>query len=220
LILKIQSKHALFLSAHADDTEFGCGGLIQKLIAAGTKVTSLVFSIAEEAADTSKYPRDIRRHECEAAAKVLGIKDLQILSFPVRTFPSCRQQILQAIVDIRNENDFDLVLTHWLEDIHQDHQVVAVESLRAFKGGESTVMSYEVPLDCQSFSPNVFVPLTESEVERKIEAIWCYQSEVARRNYFSKDMIRSALGYRGPFARTIYAEAFELKILVANVEPY
>lgn len=218
--MKIQSKHALFLSAHADDAEFGCGGIIQKLIAAGTKVTSLVFSIAEEAADTTKYPRDIRRSECEEAAKVLGIEDLRILSFPVRTFPSRRQEILQAIVDIRKENEFDLVLTHWPNDIHQDHQIIAVESLRAFKGGEATVMSYEVPLDCQSFSPNVFVPLTEKEVNRKIEAIWCYQSEVARRSYFSKDMVRSALGYRGPFAQTVYAEAFELKILVANVEPY
>lgn len=218
--MKIRSKHALFLSAHADDAEFGCGGIIQKLIAAGTKVTSVVFSIAEEAADVTRFPRDIRRHECEEAAKVLGIKDLRILSFPVRTFPSRRQEILQAIVDIRNSDNFDLVFTHWPEDIHQDHQVVAVESLRAFKGGDSTVMSYEVPLDCQSFSPNVFIPLTEDEVDCKIEAIWCYQSEVARRSYFSKGMVRSALGYRGPFAQTTYAEAFELKILVANVEPY
>ncbi len=77
-------------------------------------------------------------------------------------------------------------------------------------------MSYEVPLNCQGFIPNVFVPLTKEEVDRKVEAIWCYKSEIEQRQYFTKEVIESALGYRGPFAHTRYAEAFNLKIMVAN----
>ncbi len=215
--MEIKSKHALFISAHADDAEFGCAGIIQKLIASGSRVTSLVFSICRAAADTSKYTEDVRRYECEEAAKILGITDLRILDYPVRDFPNHRQKILQSLVDISRSNSFDLVFTHWQQDIHQDHEVIANESFRAFKGGKATLISYEVPLDCQGFIPNIFIPLTEEEVARKIEAIWCYKSEIDRRSYFSRDVVESALGYRGPFAHTKYAEAFELKIMVANV---
>ena len=92
--MEIKSKHALFISAHADDAEFGCAGIIQKLIASGSRVTSLVFSICRAAADTSKYAEDVRRYECEEAAKILGITDLRILDYPVRDFPNHRQKIL------------------------------------------------------------------------------------------------------------------------------
>ena len=108
------------------------------------------------------------------------------------------------------------MFTHWHSDSHQDHQVVAAESFRAFKETNSTLLRYEVPLDCQAFSPNVFVPLTESEVERKIDAIWSYQSEIARRSYSSRGGLRAAMRYRGPFAHTKFAEVFELKIMVVD----
>lgn len=77
-------------------------------------------------------------------------------------------------------------------------------------------MSYEAPLDCKGVSPNVFIPLTEEEVETKMEAIWCYKSELERRSHFTRNAIRHALGYRGPFAYTEYVEAYELRILVAS----
>ena len=214
--MKLSSRNALFLSAHADDAEFGCGGVIKKLVDAGVHVTSMVFSICEDAVDTTKYPKDIRRSECKKAAGILGIQDLRILNYPVRRFNSHRQEILQEIIDIRYESEYDLVFTHWHNDVHQDHQVIAAESFRAFKGRDTTLLSYEVPLNCQAFSPNVFVPLTEDEVKSKIEAIWSYESELARRSYFKEDLVRSSLGYRGPYAQTKYAEAFELKIMVVD----
>lgn len=85
--MRLKSRTTLFLSAHADDAEFGCGGIIQKMVSAGVRVTSLVFSISEEAVDITKYPKDIRRKECESAAKILGIKGLGILNYPVGRFP-------------------------------------------------------------------------------------------------------------------------------------
>jgi len=214
--LKLSARRALLLSAHADDAEFGCGGTVSKLVAAGVGITSIVFSICRESVDTSKYPPDVRKHECEEAGRVLGIQDLRIFDYPVRRFTQYRQEILQELVDLRKEKHYDLVFTHWKDDVHQDHNVVAAESFRAFKGTDSTLLSYEVPLDCQAFSPNVFVPLNEEEVDRKVEAIMRYESEISRRSYFSKDLVTSSLGYRGPFAHTKFAEAFELRIMIAD----
>jgi len=175
-----------------------------------------VFSICREAVDRMKYPEDIRKTECKEASAILGIKNLRILDYPVRRFTQYRQEILQELIDIRAKEKYDLVFTHWKDDVHQDHNVVAAESFRAFKGVNTTLLSYEVPLDCQAFSPNVFVPLTQKEVDEKIDAVWCYQSEVLRRPYFSKEVVLSSLGYRGPFAATKYAEAFEMRIMVVD----
>ncbi len=214
--MKLRARAALVLSAHADDAEFGCAGTLSRLIAAGVKVTSIVFSICREAVDKTKYPEDIRRAECKEAAAILGIRNLRVLDYPVRRFGQYRQEILQELIDIRGKEKYDLVFTHWKDDVHQDHSVIAAESFRAFKGVNTTLLSYEVPLDCQAFSPNVFVPLTQEDVDKKTEAVWCYQSEVARRPYFSKDALVSSLGYRGPFAGTRYAEAFEMRIMVVD----
>jgi LmbE family N-acetylglucosaminyl deacetylase len=215
--MNLSAKRALFLSAHADDAEFGAGGVIQKLVAKGVEVTSLVFSICEKAVDTSKYDSRIREKESKEAARILGIQKHMILEYPVRKFPEYRQEILQEIYDMGQSCKYDIVFTHWLNDIHQDHRVIAEESFRAFKGGGSTLFSYEVPLDCQGFSPNVFVPLTEEEVDKKIRAVWSYQSEVERRWYLERDGLKAAMRYRGPFAHTKFAEAFELKIMVLNI---
>lgn len=214
--MKLRARKALLLSAHADDAEFGCGGVVQKLIASDVAVTSVVFSICEDAVDSSIYQKDIRKIECKKAAKILGINDLRFMEYPVRRFPSYRQEILQDLVDLRYEANYDLVFTHWYDDVHQDHAIVAAESFRAFKGTEATLVSYEVPLDCQAFSPNIFVPLTEDEVEKKIQSIWAYESEVSRREYFSKSSLRASMGYRGPFAQSEYAEAFELRIMIVD----
>ncbi|TXT54896.1 MAG: LmbE family protein [Candidatus Thorarchaeota archaeon] len=210
--MEFNAKKVLFISAHADDAEFGCGGVITKLANSGVHITSVVFSGCEDAADP-KHPKDIRRKECVNASKIVGIQDLRILDFPVRKLPAYRQEILQYLYDLRKETHFDIVFTHWEKDVHQDHAVIAHEAFRAFKGTKSTLLSYEVPLDCQGFSPNVFVPLTKKEVETKLKALWEYKSELERRPYFSRKSLEANMRYRGPFVGEEFAEAFEMRIM-------
>jgi LmbE family N-acetylglucosaminyl deacetylase len=97
---KPKSRAALFLSAHADDAEFGCGGIIQKMVLTGVRAASLIFSISEETVNITKYPKDFPRKECESSAKILGLKDLGILNYPVRRFPQYRQGILQDMLTL------------------------------------------------------------------------------------------------------------------------
>ena len=75
--MKLKSRTAPFLSDHADDAEFGYGGIIQKMVSAGVRVTSLVFSISEEDDDIAKYSKDIRRKEYESAANIWGLRILE-----------------------------------------------------------------------------------------------------------------------------------------------
>ena len=198
----------LVVSAHTDDMELGAGGTIRQLIESGVHVTSLVFSDCRKSVDTSKFPEDILATECKAAAKHLGLTDLIIHQFPVREFPTHRQEILENVYSLRKKHTFDLVFTHWAGDLHQDHRVVADETNRAFMKTDTTVLAYEVPGNCPGFTPQVFVPISEEEVNKKVEMLQSYQSQVVKRGYFEINAIKSLMGYQGNHIGTPYAEAF------------
>ncbi|RDE17848.1 MAG: hypothetical protein C4K49_00915 [Candidatus Thorarchaeota archaeon] len=198
----------LILSPHTDDMELGAGGTVRLLVQSGARVKSVVLSDCRKSVDTTKYPEDILRKECLAAAKHLGIDDLTILSFPVRELPEHRQEILETLYGIRKDREFDLVITSWWGDTHQDHRTLAEETQRAFMRTSSTVLSYAIPGSCSDFVPNVFVPLTEDDVKKKIEMLRLYESQVAKRDYFQTDAIRAFLTYQGIHVGRPYAEAF------------
>lgn len=203
-------KNVLVLSAHTDDMEVGAGGTIRRLIDNGIEVKSVVFSDCKKSVDTTRYPEDVLRQECKAAANHLGIKDLTIYDIPVRDFPSHRQDILDTIYKIRKENELDLVLTTWENDLHQDHKVVAEETFRAFMKTRVSILCYEIAGNSPGFTPDVFIPLSEEEVAKKIEMLRLYESQTQKRDYFRIEAVRSVMGYQGHHCGSRYAEAFSL----------
>jgi LmbE family N-acetylglucosaminyl deacetylase len=208
----------LVLSPHTDDMELGAGGFVRLLRRSGAKVKVIVFSDCKKSVDTCKYPSDVLRKECEAAAKHIGIQDLTILEFPVREFPKHRQDVLETIYKLRKKNQYDLVLTSWNKDLHQDHKVVAEETLRAFMKTTTTVLSYEIPGNCPGFTPHVYVPLSEEDLKLKVDMLHCYKSQVDRRGYFEINAIRSLMGYQGNHIGVPYAEAFvQQRMIVKNI---
>jgi len=48
-------------------------------------------------------------------------------------FPENRQKILEDLIKIKKEIKPDLIFVPSFNDIHQDHQVLTQEGLRAFK---------------------------------------------------------------------------------------
>ena len=70
--------------------------------------------------------------------------------FDVRTFPEQRQDILELLVTLWEEWRPDVVFQPSLHDIHQDHQTIAQEGLRAFK--RTTILGYEIPWNNFDFS--------------------------------------------------------------------
>lgn len=206
--MKWRVENVLVLSPHTDDMEMGAGATIRWLVESGANVKSVVFSDCKESVDTSRYAEDILRQECKAAATHLGISDLTILSYPVRRFPSIRQEILEDIYNLRREGNFDLVFTTWKEDIHQDHRVVGEETLRGFMKTNATILSYPIPGNCPGFTPQVYVPLSSEMLEKKIEMEQLYESQVVKRKYFDEDAIKGWMSYFGTYIGVPYAEAF------------
>lgn len=200
--------NVLVLAPHTDDGEIGAGGTIARFLEEGSEVHYAAFSTAK-ASLPDHLPEDILEVEVKKATQILGIPqgNLHILDFPVRHFPEHRQAILQSIIDLREEVRPDLILCPSPTDIHQDHQVIANEGLRAFKS--HTLLGYEEPWNNVVFSTRCFVPLEERHVERKVEALHAYESQ-KHRSYLDADFVRSLARTRGTQIEGQYAEAFEV----------
>ncbi len=198
----------LILAPHTDDGELGCGGTIAKFIEEGREVYYIAFSSAKKSLPQG-YPDDTLVKEVKEATKILGIKreNLILFDYEVRKFSYVRQDILEDMVKLKRKLDPDMVFMPSLNDLHQDHQTVANEALRAFK--ETSILAYELPWNNIIFRTEGFVPLEKKHVDRKIEALKKYKSQ-RHRNYLSAEFIYGLAKARGTQIKREFAEAFEV----------
>jgi LmbE family N-acetylglucosaminyl deacetylase len=198
----------LVLAPHTDDGELGAGGSIARWASEGHDIHYVAFSACQTAIPDG-WPEDVLRSEVAAATQVLGLtpEQLRVLDFDVRLFAHDRHKILQAMVDLNRELSPDLVLMPSVDDLHQDHGVVAQEGLRAFK--RTSILAYEIAWNNISFETSCFVRLDEAHVQAKLDALQCYQSQ-SERPYADPDFLRSQVRYHGVQAGVRYAETFDV----------
>jgi len=198
----------LVLAPHTDDGELGCGGTISRMVEEGREVYYAAFSTAAESVPPP-FPPDILEKEVREGTKVLGIPaaNLLVYKYKVRHLPHMRQEILEELVRMKREIDPATVFLPSAQDLHQDHQTVHIEGLRAFK--TVTVLGYELPWNNLSFDYRHFCVLTREHVQTKIAALRCYQSQ-QHRPYTQEEFIWSWARTRGGQIMVEYAEAFDV----------
>jgi len=205
-------RRALVLAPHTDDGEFGCGGTMARLVEAGCEVRYVAFSIATRSLPAGFEP-DTLAKEVQQATAALGIPEshLTVHDFDVRTFPERRQDILELLVALWDEWRPEVVFQPSHHDVHQDHQTIAQEGLRAFK--RTTILGYEIPWNNFDFSYGAFLALEQRHVERKVAAVRCYASQQHRR-YANEQYIWDLARVHGTNVNRDYAEVFQVYRLV------
>ena len=196
----------LIICAHTDD-EVGCAGSIVRMIEEGHKVMCRTLCGIEKTLIQAGKSRDVARIEYIESMKRLGIKDSYVYSFENRVFPKYRQEILDVMVLWKKRYKPNVVFIPASTDIHQDHQVVHNEGVRAFK--HSTIMGYELPQNIISAKNTAFVKLDSYQVSVKVHAIQAYKSQIERK-FMSSEFIWGQARMRGVQCDAEYAEAFEL----------
>ena len=196
-------KRVLFLGAHPDDIEIGCGALIHNIV---NKTEILCVTLA----DNQKNP-DLKKVKNEhlESMKVLGVPEEKVIfgSFETRVFPDSRQAILEYFLKLRKEFKPDLIFTHSKQDVHQDHNTMTDEALRAFRG--ITVLGFDVVRSSYGFFPHFLVEVTEEDVNKKIEALAQYTT-YQDRYYFNAELTRSIMVRHGALAERPFAEGFDI----------
>ena len=196
---EIPRRKVLILSPHTDDGELGAGGTIRKLVDNKHIIQYTVFS----------SPTRANLKEFQEATKVLGVPRtaLNCMDLSNKRLPHYRQEILERLVRVRDGFRPDIVLCPSLQDIHQDHQTVAQEAQRVFKG--TTVLGWEEPWNNPQFRPDCFVILTSGQITKKILALRQYYTQFDK-PYMATGFIRGLARARGVQIGRRYAEAFEV----------
>lgn len=204
-------KRVLFLGAHPDDIEIGCGALVHNIV---NKTEILCVTLS----DNQKNP-DLKEVKSEhfRSMEVLGVPERQILMgpFSTRVFPDSRQDILEYFLKLRKDFQPDLIFTHSRQDVHQDHNTMTDEALRAFRG--ITVLGFDVVRSSYGFFPHFLVEVTEEDVNKKIEALSQYET-YKDRYYFNSDLTRSIMVRHGALAERPFAEGFDILRIVGSFE--
>jgi len=198
----------LVLAPHTDDGEIGCGASIAKFIEDGHEVFYVAFSSARRSVPKG-FPDNILETEVRKATKILGIppKNLILFDYEVRTFPADRQNILENMIQLKKDLNPGLVLCPSQEDIHQDHQTIYQEALRAFKC--HSILAYEQPWNNIVFRTRCFIRITKEHLQKKLEALGCYESQ-KHRGYLTEDAVTGLARTRGAQIEGDLAEAFEV----------
>jgi LmbE family N-acetylglucosaminyl deacetylase len=199
---------AIVFAPHPDDGEFGCGATLNKLINQGTKVQYVAFSPCTISVPDG-FDKDVLYRELNDACKQIGIpkENITTFDFPVRELSFHRQEILEALIKLRNSIQPDLVLLPSSSDIHQDHETIHKEGVRAFK--YTSILGYEMPWNNLNITTNFHVNIDETNLKAKWDAINVYESQSGR-SYKDFDFIKGLARLRGTQINTEYAEAFEL----------
>jgi len=205
-------RSALFLGAHCDDIEIGCGSTLLRLAETcpELEITWVVFSSdsvrAKEAASSFEmFLGPIRK------------KRLETKEFRNGYFPFIGGEIKDYFEELKSRVQPDVIFSHYKDDLHQDHRVVAELTWNTFR--DHWILEYEIPkYDGGLDSPNFFVPSTIDHAKQKSEfLLTCYNTQ-KKRPWFSKSTFDGLLRLRGIECNcpSGYAEAFYSRKIVLS----
>jgi LmbE family N-acetylglucosaminyl deacetylase len=192
----------LAVGAHPDDIELGCGGTLHKAFKNQTRVIALYLTKGEKSGSKA-----LRMKESKNALAVLGINEVFFEDYPDTQIPDSHETI-ECLEKYAIKFKPEIILTHTINDIHQDHRCVGWLSMSAFRNIPK-ILAFETPrVRPAAFMPTYFVDISGS-IEKKWEALQCHVSQQDKR-YLAYESMISLSSFRGNQVGVKAAEAFEV----------
>ncbi len=221
-------ERVMVVTAHPDDSEFGAGGTIAKMVKEGREATYLIVTNGNKgSSDRSMTPERlarIREAEQRNAARTLGVERVVFLGYPDGEVEDTRDLRRDVSREIRAWRP-DLVIcqsphrSHLLGASHRDHRIV---------GGVTLDCIYPLARDHMAFpelmpmfephkvrevhvmqweNPQIVVDISDT-MDLKIKALACHASQFSD---FSavETRVRERSRQLGQAKGYAYAEAFD-----------
>jgi LmbE family N-acetylglucosaminyl deacetylase len=127
-------QRVLVITAHPDDSEFGAGGTVARLVQEGKQVSYCIVTNGNKGSgDRGMTPErlaEIRAEEQRNAARVLGVEAVDFLGFPDCEVEDTRESRMAVTAAIRRHRPDRLIIqnphrTKNLGASHRDHRTVA-----------------------------------------------------------------------------------------------
>lgn len=216
----------LTIAPHPDDAEISVGGTLMTCRNQGLSVGVLELTDGEP---TPQGTTELRRQETAAATETLGLDWRQNLGLPNRQLEhtlAARQSLASVLRTVRPK----IILAPYWEDAHPDHVVASqlVDAARFWSKLTRTDELGQLPLEGEPFWPPriyyywsihlrihpkpAFVLDISDVIDRKLEAVRCYESQVSRGRSTEHptllDDIRDRARYWGWTIGRAYGEPF------------
>jgi LmbE family N-acetylglucosaminyl deacetylase len=193
----------LALGAHSDDIEIGAGATLLRLVREhpGARVVWVVLGGSGTRGEEARA----------SAARFLagaGASEVLLQGFRDGHYPHHWAEI-KAFFETLKRFQPDLILTHYGQDLHQDHRVVSELTWNTFR--DHLVLEYEIPkYDGDLGRPNVFVHLTEAQAKAKVDTIVEMFPTQQEKHWFGEETFYAMLRLRGIESKSPsgHAEAF------------
>ena len=194
----------LFLGAHCDDIEIGCGGTLLKLMEHYkiSQVHWVVFT-------SNKTRKKEAVNSAETFMESIEHKNIKIYDYEDGFLPSVWSAIKKEFETIKTSFSPDIIFTHYRDDLHQDHRLVNELTWNTFRN--HLIYEYEIPkYDGDLGNPNVFVPLEAEYLEKKKQILLKAFKSQLNKQWFDESLLMSVLRLRGVqcASQSKYAEAF------------
>ena len=208
--MSVFSKKFLIITAHPDDLEMGCGGLVAKINGHGGSVTNLIL-VKPSAEHNTNRDKQIVKNELERSKSVLNFNTI-IYDTPLHDNGRPNLKLSNNLISFAESqiDNHDILISHWREDHHQDHRVCYdVARSISRKHFEQFWCMDEAPynLHYKNFNCNQYIDITDY-TEKKRKALESYET------YFTSDSIETILDYnryRGSFlGAERVAETFQI----------
>lgn len=222
-------KRVLVITAHPDDSEFGAGGTVARLVREGRQVSYCIVTNGNKgSSDRTMTPErlaGIRQEEQRNAARVLGVDTVDFLGFPDCEVENTRESRMAVTAAIRRHRPDLLIIqnpnrTKNLGASHRDHRITAgialdcvyplardhmafpelmAQGLEPHKVKEVWMMWWE--------SPEVLVDITDT-IDDKIKALACHASQLSDMAAVEK-RVRDRAAQIGKARAYAFAEGFD-----------
>ena len=191
----------LAVGAHLDDIEIACGGTLAKAIENGHEVKVLIMSKSGYTNKEGEIQRSdaLAVEEGTNALHILGIQNIEILSFPTKDIPF-HSEVVNAIDMTISTYNPDVIFTHHPFDTHQAHVGVSNATIAAARR-KNTVFFYE-PITPSgrsyvAFRPQLYVDIAQT-IDKKVASLREHKSEYKK--FGGEDWVEGVharCGFRG-----------------------
>jgi LmbE family N-acetylglucosaminyl deacetylase len=194
----------LCIGAHSDDIEIGCGGTVLRLLEEMPAVDVHWVVLGAAGPRGTEAVASANKFLAKARTKKIVVKE-----FRDGFFPYTGSEIKEFFEELKLACAPDLVLTHYRDDLHQDHRLVSELTWNTFR--DHLILEYEiVKFDGDLGIPNFFVQLADATCRQKVQNLMdCFGTQRSKR-WFTEDTFLAMLRLRGIEcnAQDRYAEAF------------
>lgn len=191
----------LVITAHPDDMELAMGGTVKRMIDNGDQVDNIIMCTDNQ-----------RKEAIDKSTKILGHNSIFYNNSLGTARPKISHTLIREFENLYSLSDYDLLVTHWHEDWHQDHKM-CYDLVNILKRNQPINVMYmdAFPYNAKykEFEVNMYYDITH-QWQAKEECIKAFKH--LDTNWIER--IKAYNYYRGSYVRKGFVECFKIDTML------